>query len=225
MLIYWAATTVLMKHNPLGGKGRAFVGAPAIVLRTPGVWAARHRQMQALSRIRHSRDPRPLPVGRYGCERVAAARILRAQGGAVMKAALQAGSDPSPSGRLGGRHHGYFLPSERASNIALALFSFPSLAAYEVYREQSKVDAECAAVLQEIVPSQLSFVTNSAGPLVGATTPSCRRAPVSKHDTFVIVFPAVLSFWNRKLGLNQQANGPRANRSWRSWVAAMPDLR
>ena len=34
----------------------------------------------------------------------------------------------------GGQHHGYFLPSEGASDRALALFSFPSLAAYEQYR-------------------------------------------------------------------------------------------
>jgi hypothetical protein len=33
--------------------------------------------------------------------------------------------------RMGGTHHGYFLPSEGANNIAVALFSFPSLAAYE----------------------------------------------------------------------------------------------
>jgi hypothetical protein len=36
--------------------------------------------------------------------------------------------------RYGGRHHGYFLPSEGASDRALALFSFPSLAEYEKYR-------------------------------------------------------------------------------------------
>ena len=35
----------------------------------------------------------------------------------------------------GGTHHGYFLPSEGASDKALALFSFPSLAAYEQYRQ------------------------------------------------------------------------------------------
>lgn len=34
----------------------------------------------------------------------------------------------------GGRHHGYFLPGEGASDRALALFSFPSLADYERYR-------------------------------------------------------------------------------------------
>jgi hypothetical protein len=36
--------------------------------------------------------------------------------------------------RHGGTHHGYFLPSEGSSDRALALFSFPTLAAYEQYR-------------------------------------------------------------------------------------------
>lgn len=45
-------------------------------------------------------------------------------------------------GRHGGVHHGYFLPSERASDEALALFSFPSLADYEVYRSRFGVDPE-----------------------------------------------------------------------------------
>jgi hypothetical protein len=36
--------------------------------------------------------------------------------------------------RHGGTHHGYFLPSEGASDRAIALFSFPPLAEYEVYR-------------------------------------------------------------------------------------------
>jgi uncharacterized protein (DUF1330 family) len=50
--------------------------------------------------------------------------------------------------RFGGQHHGYFLPSEGANNIALALFSFPSLAAYETYREASCHDAACQAAFQ-----------------------------------------------------------------------------
>ena len=33
--------------------------------------------------------------------------------------------------RFGGTHHGYFLPSEGESDVALSLFSFPSLAAYD----------------------------------------------------------------------------------------------
>ncbi|TLX55181.1 NIPSNAP family protein [Stutzerimonas nosocomialis] len=45
--------------------------------------------------------------------------------------------------RFGGQHHGYFLPSEGANNIALALFSFPSLATYEQYRKASMEDADC----------------------------------------------------------------------------------
>ncbi len=42
----------------------------------------------------------------------------------------------------GGTHHGYFLPSEGASDVALALFSFPSLAHYERYRARFGVDPE-----------------------------------------------------------------------------------
>ena len=45
--------------------------------------------------------------------------------------------------KFGGRHHGYFLPSEGANNIALAMFSFPSLAAYEEYRVASATDPAC----------------------------------------------------------------------------------
>ncbi|KXO12966.1 hypothetical protein AKG98_4165 [Moritella sp. JT01] len=45
--------------------------------------------------------------------------------------------------KFGGQHNGYFLPSEGASNIALALFTFPSLAAYEEYRIKSFDDQEC----------------------------------------------------------------------------------
>lgn len=43
--------------------------------------------------------------------------------------------------RLGGIHHGYFLPSEGAIDIALALFSFPSFADYERYRAALDTDA------------------------------------------------------------------------------------
>jgi hypothetical protein len=47
--------------------------------------------------------------------------------------------------RHGGRHHGYFLPAEGASDRALALFSFPSLAEYEKYRSRFGVDQEFIA--------------------------------------------------------------------------------
>jgi hypothetical protein len=45
--------------------------------------------------------------------------------------------------RFGGQHHGYFLPSEGANNVALALFTFESLAAYESYRQQAADDPDC----------------------------------------------------------------------------------
>jgi len=45
----------------------------------------------------------------------------------------------------GGQHHGYFLPGEGASDKALALFSFPSLAAYEEYRTLFGVDPDFIA--------------------------------------------------------------------------------
>lgn len=47
--------------------------------------------------------------------------------------------------RHGGRHHGYFLPGEGASDRALALFSFESLAAYEQYRGLFGVDPDFVA--------------------------------------------------------------------------------
>jgi NIPSNAP len=45
----------------------------------------------------------------------------------------------------GGSHHGYFLPAEGASDKALALFSFPSLAAYEQYRSRFGTDPDFVA--------------------------------------------------------------------------------
>ena len=48
--------------------------------------------------------------------------------------------------RMGGTHHGYFLPHESSNNIAYALFSFPSLADYEDYRNRMKDDPECVDV-------------------------------------------------------------------------------
>jgi hypothetical protein len=47
--------------------------------------------------------------------------------------------------RHGGRHHGYFLPAEGASDRAMALFSFSSLAAYEEYRTLFGVDPDFVA--------------------------------------------------------------------------------
>ncbi len=45
----------------------------------------------------------------------------------------------------GGTHHGYFLPGEGASDRAIALFSFPSLADYETYRARFDTDPDFIA--------------------------------------------------------------------------------
>jgi len=60
--------------------------------------------------------------------------------------------------KYGGTHHGYFMPDEAApvasfsfaglgedgpGNVAIALFSFPTLAAYEKYRREVSDDREC----------------------------------------------------------------------------------
>jgi len=50
--------------------------------------------------------------------------------------------------KFGCNHHGYFLPGEGTSNIALALFSFQSLADYETYRTQAAADPECQSAIR-----------------------------------------------------------------------------
>jgi len=50
--------------------------------------------------------------------------------------------------KFGGKHHGYFLPSEGANNVALAMFTFPSLSEYEEYRKTSFEDADCKAAFK-----------------------------------------------------------------------------
>lgn len=49
--------------------------------------------------------------------------------------------------QYGGTHHGYFMPSEGTNNVAYALFSFPSLAAYEDYRVRAWQDPVCLEVM------------------------------------------------------------------------------
>ena len=49
--------------------------------------------------------------------------------------------------KFGGKHHGYLMPSEGASDVALAFFSFESFAAYEQYRIAAASDPECQAAM------------------------------------------------------------------------------
>ena len=63
--------------------------------------------------------------------------------------------------KYGGTHHGYFVPGEGPpsaafsfpaiaeagpDNVAVALFSFPTLEAYETYRRDVANDPECRAI-------------------------------------------------------------------------------
>lgn len=50
--------------------------------------------------------------------------------------------------KFGGVHHGYFLPSEGHTHKALALFTFPSLSAYEDYRNKAASDEEAQAAVR-----------------------------------------------------------------------------
>jgi hypothetical protein len=50
--------------------------------------------------------------------------------------------------KFGGVHHGYLLPSEGASNVALGSFSFESFAQYEQYRIDALQDPECQAAFE-----------------------------------------------------------------------------
>jgi hypothetical protein len=59
--------------------------------------------------------------------------------------------------KFGGNHHGYFLPHEGANNIAVALFSFPSLAEYETYREKIKTDPDCKKAFRYAEQSRCIF--------------------------------------------------------------------
>lgn len=47
--------------------------------------------------------------------------------------------------RMGGTHHGYWLPHEGANDVAYCHFSFPSLSAYEEYRGRMANDVDCQA--------------------------------------------------------------------------------
>ena len=47
--------------------------------------------------------------------------------------------------KCGGELHGYWMPHEGTNNIAFALISFESLAAYQAYRARLRADGEGAA--------------------------------------------------------------------------------
>ena len=56
--------------------------------------------------------------------------------------------------RFGDQHHGCFLPSEGANNIAFAMFSFSSLSEYEIYRKLILKDEECLETFKIVEDSK-----------------------------------------------------------------------
>lgn len=51
--------------------------------------------------------------------------------------------------RLGGTHHGYFLPGEASGDRAICIFSFPTMADFKAYRLRTAEDPECIAILEQ----------------------------------------------------------------------------
>jgi hypothetical protein len=52
--------------------------------------------------------------------------------------------------RCGGALVGYYLPKEGANNFALALIEFPSLAAYELYRQRLAEDPDAQRNIADV---------------------------------------------------------------------------
>jgi NIPSNAP len=84
--------------------------------------------------------------------------------------------------RLGGTHHGYLMPSEGANNIAVAAFTFPSLAAYEIYRLESAEDPDCIAAFKyaETTKCVISYERSFFRPVTDALPPSALEAKTAK---------------------------------------------
>ena len=75
-----------------------------------------------------------------------------------------------PLARCGGSLVGYYLPTKLAgpTNVALALIDFPSLAAYEQYRERLAVDPDATDCLRRV---------ESAGAILIEDRAILRRVP------------------------------------------------
>ncbi|MEO9869781.1 NIPSNAP family protein [Ekhidna sp.] len=71
--------------------------------------------------------------------------------------------------KFGGQHNGYFLPHEGANNVAVALFSFNSLASYEQYRTDSMNDPDCIKAYEYAKETKciVSYERNFMRPVFG----------------------------------------------------------
>jgi len=87
--------------------------------------------------------------------------------------------------RFGGIHHGYFLPHESANDLAVALFSFVSLAAYETYRTESMKDVECQAAFAYARDADCirRYDRQFLRPVTGENLPGDLTEPVENRGT------------------------------------------
>jgi hypothetical protein len=76
--------------------------------------------------------------------------------------------------RLGGTHHGYFLPGKDSPDRAVCIFSFPSRAEYEAYRLRVAQDPECIAILEQekAERSIISYTGSFFRPLLPEAAPT-----------------------------------------------------
>jgi hypothetical protein len=75
--------------------------------------------------------------------------------------------------RLGGTHHGYFLPGQGAGNRAVCIFSFSGMADYDAYRLRVANDPECIAILEQEKAEQsiISYTGSFFRPLLPEAAP------------------------------------------------------
>jgi len=82
--------------------------------------------------------------------------------------------------RCGGDLLGYFLPYEGTSNVAWALISFESLAAYELYRSRLRVDPDGRANFA-LAQSKRLILREERTFLEAVPTTLRRGAPAKEH--------------------------------------------
>jgi hypothetical protein len=84
--------------------------------------------------------------------------------------------------KFGGVHHGYFLPSEGRSDLALGLFSFADLADYERYRRAAAEDEEAmeATRFRDESAGIISWNRTFFRPLLPTAVDPTESSPVDK---------------------------------------------
>lgn len=110
--------------------------------------------------------------------------------------------------RFGGQHLGYFLPSEGASDAAYALFTFPSLAAYETYRQQSAEDETCQALFRELPDLVQRYDRTFLRPVLEGTPVASQPAPRLVPELSVSELAVSLHFWVELLGFGVDYQRP-----------------